>query len=370
MLTWVEIKAKAIQHNILQFRRLVGTEVKIMPVIKSNAYGHGFLIVAKLCETNNKIDRICVVSGEEAGELIKHGIKKPIQILSFYELNRASLLPLIKHKIIFPVYTSAQAIKLNQLSKFLNIKTKIHIKVDTGTTRVGILSDQAKAFAKIIKSLKFLEVEGIWSHFAASESDFKYTNFQRKNFEQACQSLKATGIAPKFTHMSCSSASALFSLDGLNAIRLGLSLYGLYPADQMKPKIKLKPALSWFTTVIQVKTVPAGTKVGYGCTYTTKKPCQIIVLPIGYWDGYDRKLSNLGQVIINGIKYPIRGRICMNLTMVEAPLQAKIRVGDKVTIIGKNGQSEVRVDDLARQIGTINYEVVTRINPLIPRLVR
>ncbi len=369
MLTQVVIKRKAIEHNIKQFKNLVGKDILLMPVVKSNAYGHGMIEVAKICDLNSFVDRICVVNLDEAIILINSGIKKPIMILSFYELDIKKIKIAIKHGVIFPVYLLEQITFLNNAAKNLGCDVSVHLKIDTGTTRIGVAPIDALAFAQNICKLRNLYLEGAWSHFASSEDEFEYTKKQQLIFEKTIGVLEKNGVHIPIKHFACSAATILHKTARLNAVRLGLSLYGLYPNQKSQKNIELLPALSLNTKIIQVKSVEAKTKVGYGGTYTTKHKSIIAVLPVGYWDGIDRKLSNAGQVIVSGIKCPIRGRICMNLMMIDVSKIKNVKVGDEVVIIGNKGNVAIGADDLAKQIGTINYEVVTRINPLLPRII-
>ena len=369
MLTWVEVSKSAIKHNLAQFKRLIGRNVMLMPVVKSNAYGHGMVEVAKICDGDKNVDRICVIDLNEALTLLANGIKKPIMILSFYELDNEKLKLAIVGKVVFPVYSEDQLVHLNTLANQLKTKVAIHLKIDTGTTRVGILPNQASDFVKKISKLKYLYLEGIWSHFASSESDHIFTQSQLSVFNDVTKELEKEGIVIPVKHFACSAAIALHPIARFNAVRLGLSTYGLYPDQKSRKDISLKPALSLNTKIIQVKTVSKNTKVGYGGTYTTKQPTKIAVLPVGYWDGIDRRMSNVGEVIIQGIKCPIRGRICMNLTMVDVTKVKNVKVGDTVTLIGRQGKQEISADDVAQKISTINYELVDRINPLITRII-
>lgn len=370
MFTWVEIDKKALRHNIHQFKKIIGQKKLLMPVVKANAYGHDFLTVAKICDQNREVDRICVVNSEEAMKLLSARIKKPIMILSFFTTNKKILEKLIKAKIIFPVYSLAQAQKLNQIGKGINKKIKIHLKIDTGASRLGFLPQDIKNISPLINKLHNLEVEGVWSHFASSEEDRKQTVGQFNLFKKAVKDLECFSIQPLFKHMSCTAASILFPLQYFNAIRLGLGLYGLYPSASSRKKIKLSPVLSWRTKIIHLKIVPAGTKIGYGGTYKTGHKITVATLPIGYWDGYDRGLSNNSFVLIKGQKCPVVGRICMNLTMINVSKVKNIAVGDTVTLIGKDGKNEITADDLAIRAKTINYEIVDRINPLLPRIIK
>lgn len=370
MFNWVEINKKAVEYNLYQFKKLIGKQRMLMPVIKANAYGHGFLDIAKICVNSPLVDRICVVNDEEAAVLLKYYKNKPIMILSFYELDIKKLSLLIKNKVIFPLYSVAQAEILNRAGEQTKTIVKVHIKIDTGAARVGILPNELKIFIKNISRFKFIEIEGIFSHFASSETDLNYTKKQYNAFNKVIKELEKEGINPPIKHMSCSAAASVFSLKGFNAIRLGIGLYGLYPCEKTKQKINLRPVLSLNTKIIQYKQVPTNTKIGYGGTFTTKHTTKLCVLPIGYWDGLDRRMSNNGEVVIKGKKCPIIGRICMNLTMVDATAVKHVKAGDKVTIIGKNGSVIIKADDIAKRIGTINYEVVDRINPLLPRIIK
>jgi len=368
MYTWLEISEKAIEHNLKQFRKVIGPDRLLMPVIKANAYGHGFLGIAQICAKSALVDRLCVVNDEEALELLKHGIKKPIMILSFYELEIKKALQLAKNGVIFPLFTLEQAKFLDRVGEEAKKLIKVHLKIDTGASRVGIMPSEIKKFLKSISFAENLEIEGIWSHFASSEDDPAFTKKQYDIFNQAVKTLRQEGINPPLRHMSCSAASVLFSLQNFNAIRLGLGLYGLHPSPKTKSKIQLKPALSWNTKIVQVKKISVHTKIGYGGTFITTRSTKIAILPVGYWDGYDRRFSNNAFVLIKGKKCPVRGRICMNLTIIDVTAVPGVKAGDKVTLIGQDKKESITAEDLAKWAKTINYEIIDRINPLLPRV--
>lgn len=370
MLTWVEVNRQAIEHNLRQFKKLIGPNTLLMPVIKANAYGHGLLEVAKICQQSREVDRICVVNLDEALEVVNNNIKKPVIILSFYELDKEKIKIAIKKKVIFPVYRKDQINFLQKIAADLKTKVKIHLKIDIGTTRVGILPKESLKFAKKIVVCPNLKLEGIWSHFASSETDRKFTLKQQRCFEEVVNTLEKNKIKIPLKHLACSASTILHKKSHFNAIRLGLSTYGLYPDQSSKKIINLRPALSLNTKIIQIKTVPKNTKIGYGGSFITNKLTTIAVLPVGYWDGIDRRLSNHGEVLINGQKCPIRGRICMNLMMVEVTKVKNIKTGQIATIIGKQKKEKITADDIAKNINTINYEVIDRINPLIKRIVK
>jgi alanine racemase len=368
MLTWVEIEKEALKHNLNQFRKHIGVKKLLMPVLKSNAYGHGLKDVAKICEKHSAVDRICVVSLDEAIELLQINITKPIFILSFYDLEEKKLVPAIQKGVIFPLYTREQAMLLNRLGKKLHKRVKVHIKVDTGASRVGLLPKEALVFIKEISELPHIELEGLFSHFASSEDDKSFTFLQKERLLKLDQELKEEGIAIPLKHMACTASTILYPETHLDAVRIGLGIYGLYPSEKMKQKINLRPVLSMYTKIVHLKKLPSGTSVGYGRTWFTKRPTTLATIPTGYFDGYDRHLSNNAFVLIQGRRCQVGGRICMNLTMIDVTGLKNIKVGERVTLLGASSKDSVSADELAKHLTTINYEVISKINPLIPRV--
>ncbi len=365
--SWVEISRSAIIHNLGQYQRLVGSEVAVMPIVKSNAYGHGMVEIAKLVAP--RVKWLGVVSLGEALALRRLGIKRRIFVLSY--IPQSYLKEGIKQKIDLPIYDLESAKLINAVATKLKIRARVHIKVDTGATRVGILTPQVGGFVQQLATLSNLKIEGIYSHFAASEENQKYTEFQLKRFQQVLADLK---IKIPIRHFACSAASLVEPKTHFNLIRLGLGLYGLWPSELVRKLIQkkhhwleLKPALTWKTRIIQVKDIPAKTKVGYGCSYTAKTKMRIAVIAVGYWEGYDRHLSNQGEVLIGGKRCPLVGRICMNISMIDVSKVGDVKIGQEVVLLGKQGREEITAEELAEKIGTINYEVVTRINPILER---
>ncbi|MFA6254531.1 MAG: alanine racemase [Patescibacteria group bacterium] len=382
--SWVEISKSAISYNLAQYQRIVGSKVAVMPIVKSNAYGHGMIQIAKLVSA--KVKWLGVVNLGEALALRQNKIKNRIFVLSYCQSEL--LEEGIRQNIDLPVYDLAMAKLISKKTRNQKInpfdyrsglmvsevesikKTKVHIKIDTGASRVGVLPKDAVNFIRQVCQLPNLKVEGIYSHFAASEENPKYTKWQLNNFNQVLANLKKEGINIPYKHFACSAAALVEPKSYFNLIRLGLGLYGLWPSNLAKkiaikkyPWLKLKPALSWKTKIIQVKEISKDTKIGYGCTFIAKKKMKIAVLPVGYWEGYDRHLSNQGEVIIKNKKCPVIGRVCMNLTMVDVSLVKDVKIGDEVVLLGGG----VPAEELAEKIRTINYEVVTRINPILER---
>ncbi|MBI5728626.1 MAG: alanine racemase [Candidatus Magasanikbacteria bacterium] len=370
MLTWVEIDQTALQKNIAVFRKLIGDNVQFMPVIKANAYGHGFLEIAKLTVKNKAVDRLCVVSLEEALILIQNKLtKKPILILDIFDLDIKKISVAAQYNVAFPVFTLEQAKVLNKVGERAGKKIKVHVKIDTGTSRVGFLPMDVVPFVKKIKHFPHLKLEGSWSHFSSSESSPSVTKEQWRCFNEVNTKLRQARITIPFRHISCSAATILYPEMRADGVRVGLACYGLHPAPITKKYIALTPVLSWRTKIIQVKTISKDTPVGYGGSFITKRPTRLAIIPIGYADGYDRSFSNRAFVMVNGRRCPVRGRICMNLTMIDVTGVKGTKAGDTVTLIGREGSKEITADELGGYAGTINYEIVTRIAPHIKRIV-
>jgi alanine racemase len=370
--SWIEISRKAFEHNIHQFRSHLGHSMLLAPVIKSNAYGHGMLLIAELCEQNPSINWMCVASLSEAVFLRKHGIQKPLIVLSILD---DTLDAIIKYSIKVIAHNLETVILLNELGKRFNKKIEIHIKIDTGLSRAGLLWHEAFPIIKKISQLSHITIEGIFSHLAQAESiDQSYSNEQIKHFNGLMHTIKNNNIFITHTHISCSAALLIHpNLQNFSLARAGIGIYGLWPSQETKTNthqcyslLNLQPIMTWKTKIIHKKTVQENTPIGYDLTYKTTRETVLALLPIGYWDGYDRSLSNKGLVKIHASYAPILGRIAMNLTIVDITEIPNAHVGDEVALLGND--SMISADAIAEKIGTINYEIVTRINPLLPRI--
>ncbi|MCF7906951.1 alanine racemase [Patescibacteria group bacterium] len=368
-LTWVEISKSRLKNNLQQFRQLIGKQRKLMVIVKSNAYGHGILEVSKIC-LKEGADWLGVANLNEALWLRANKISAPIFILSYYPLERLKIKAGVRQEVDFPVYNLEQITFLDQIGQELKKKINVHLKVDTGASRIGVQgSREALALSKKIKDSDFLNLRGIFTHYADSESeDQSYADQQTKKFQEIIQTKEAP-----FSHAACSAAIINTQNSLFNMVRLGIALYGLWPSNYTRQRaaqlsLFLKPVLSWWTKVIQVKELKAGTSIGYDRTFVTKKKTKIAVLPVGYADGYDRHLSNQGVVIVKGVSCPVRGRVCMNLIMVDVSQVKEIKAGDKALLLAGEENTLANAEDWAQKIGTINYEVVTRINQDIPRV--
>ncbi len=366
-LTWLEIDRKNLQHNLQQFKNILAASA-LWPVVKSNAYGHGLAEIVSLLDSDQNVDGLAVVNLDEALEVSALS-SKPIMVLSYFEQDEEKLKNLASH-ISLPVYSLAQVEYLDNLAKIFAKKFNINIKLDTGTGRLGFSLAEAEAVINIVLAKENLQVNSIFSHFAESEAE--NTDFTKQQLA-LFQALAARFPQIK-KHIACSAATVNQSASRADLVRLGLSLYGLWPSDATRyqgylAKLCLKPVLTWKTKIIQVKKVSAGQSIGYNRTYTCREDCQIAVLPVGYNEGYPRSLSNKAFVLCQGKKYPVRGNICMNLMMIELPLDLSIKEGEVVVLLGKDGDTEVTAEELAGFAGTINYEIVTRINAKLPRII-
>lgn len=370
--TTVEISKSALLHNIASYRTVLSPSALLAPVIKSNAYGHGITEVAQILGGCADVGYFCVISISEAIRLRKLGITKPILALSIID---APIGEAINLEIDFVVYDRSFLEHVDSIAQQLGKKARIHIKIDTGLSRLGIWHEEGFQFIRHAARLPGIEVVGIFSHFAASErSDLSFSHLQLERFFGLIDLLEKQGIHIPLKHFASSAGITSLPQSHLTFARLGVSTYGLWSSVESKVRMEtlhpgffLRPVMQWKTRVIARKTIPAGSYIGYDCTYQTPVPTETAVLPIGYYDGYDRRLSNQGQVKIRGYFFPVRGRIAMNLCIVDVTTCPDIAVGDEVTILGS--EPFISADTLADQCRTINYEFVSRINPTIIRRV-
>lgn len=383
--SWVEISERALMHNIRAHRRLLNRETKLMAVVKSNAYGHGLELVARVCQRSHQVDWLGVASLEEARQLRHAEISLPILVLSYYRpLIPTDLAWGVSHHVSFIVYEPEQLKALARAARLVGKPAHVQVKFETGMARLGVMPKDATNFIKQIIQSPYLKLEGLATHFATAESrDKKFLNKQLQSFQAILDEL-GTLLPPQLLkHLACTAAITAAPHTHESLVRLGIGLYGLWPSEENKtevrktlPNLSLRPSLTWKTQVIDVQQLPTNTPIGYDCTYVTKRPTTMAVIPVGYWDGFDRKLSNQGHVLIHGKRCPILGKICMNISMVDVTQLQNVNPGDEVVIIGRQKwgsgsnkiESEITAEMLAADIGTINYEAVTRINPLLPRL--
>lgn len=366
---WAEIHLDNIEHNVKEVVKRVGKMTEIMAVVKADAYGHGvFETVPTLIESG--ASRLAVSMIDEAIQLREFGVKLPILVLGYTEPSRAE--DVINYNITQTVFSHELATALSDAAVKLGKQAKIHIKIDTGMTRVGFMPGyNAVKDVVRINELPGIIIEGLFSHFAsADELDQEYTMLQYERFESIIQELNRIGILIPVKHIANSASVIQYPNLHLNMVRPGIILYGLYPSNDVdKSLINLKPAMELKAKIVLVKEVEEGTPVSYGRTFVTKRKSRIATLPIGYADGYSRLLSSKGRVLIHGEYAPIVGNICMDQCMVDVTdIKSEVKTGDEAVIFGTQANKKITVDEIAQLCSTINYEVVSLIGKRIPRV--
>ncbi len=365
---YAEINLDAICQNIQNAMDKVGPDTKIMAIIKTDAYGHGAIPVAKaLAEIGTYAFGVATV--KEAVQLRKAGIQNPILILGYVFPEDYPLL--IEHDIMHAVFQYETAKALSEAAQYLGKTVKIHIKLDTGMGRIGMQpTEESLREIREIAALPNLEINGIFTHFAcADEADKTSCNRQKQKYLQFVKVLDECGVNIPVKHM-CNSAGIIeFEDNFLNMARSGIMTYGLYPSEEVnKANLALTPAMQIKSHVAFVKTVGAGFTVSYGSTYTTSKETVIATVPVGYGDGYPRALSNKGHVLIHGQYAKILGRVCMDQFMVDVTEIPNVRQGDEVTLVGTDGNKRISVEEVAEQAYSFNYEFCCGINKRVPRV--
>jgi alanine racemase len=362
--TWAEVDLAAIEHNYKQVRKLVGKNTHIMAVVKANAYGHGTVEVSRVLEAAG-VDYLGVATTDEAVRLRDHGIMTPVLVLG-------SVLPgevaVAVEKDITLTLCGDELMDTIRKSVKNGKKLKVHIKIDTGMGRVGIWHEDALEYIRKISAEKAVALEGIYTHFSSAGRDDFFTNYQINEFEKLIIAIEKAWIKIPLKHAANSIATVDFKRSHLNLVRPGLVIYGMYPKHTFPKLIKLKPALSLKTRIVFMKETPPGRSISYGRTYITQKHTRIATLPIGYADGYPRKLSNKGEVLIHGQRAKVVGKVTMDQTMVDVGHIKQAKVGDEVVLIGIQGDDEIRAESLARLAESIAYEVVCSISNRVPRI--
>lgn len=364
----VNINLDAIRSNINEIRRHLKKDTKLMVIVKADAYGHGAVAVSKALE-NGLADAFGVAIIEEAVELRKAGITKPILILGFTPKEQFDLV--VSYDVIQTVYQYEMAQELSKEAIKQGKTAKIHIKVDTGMSRLGF-SDSQESITEIkkISTLKGLYIEGIFSHFAnADEKDKSSVNDQIRRFNDFYRQLENEGIHIPIRHMANSAGVIEFPNAQYEMVRCGIVTYGLYPSEYVNHSFaNLIPAMELKSHVVYIKEVPPGTGISYGSTYITKRKTKVATIPVGYADGYSRNLSNVGKVIIRGKYAPIIGRICMDYFMVDVTDIEDVTQGDTVTLLGKDGDCVISAETLALWSHSFPYEMVCTVGKRIPRV--
>lgn len=370
--TWIEVSKSALHHNLQQYKRAIGNRA-LGVVVKSNAYGHGIVEVAKICQESSHAEWLFTATLSEAVLLRAHGITKPILVIYFIDDVPQKALDLA---ISLMVADAATLHELNAIACAHNKRFTIHLKVDSGMSRFGFNPNEALAIVKEALSLPGIFVEGIYSHLAqAANNDQSFNREQEASFLSVLERLEKEAMHIPYKHISNSAGSTVLDAASTNLVRIGLGAYGWWPSHSNKeltqaknPNFELKPVLTFKTRIFQIRHLEADRFVGYDRTYKTTKPTTIAILPVGYYDGYDRRLSSKGILLIRGQYAPVVGIIAMTTTLVDITHIPDAHVGDEVILMGNYEQ--ITPTHLANVIGSFNArEIMTRLNPLIARVV-
>ncbi len=379
-LTWVEIDLAAYARNIRELRHITNSGARFMAVVKADGYGHGALKVADTA-LRNGADWFGVARLHEAVELREAGFDASILIFGYTPPD--AVRTLIQFDLSQSVYSRRTAEAYSRQAAQVGDPIKVHIKVDSGMGRLGILLDDLapsaadsdaphNAFTEVeaISRMDYLAVEGIFTHFATSDSaDKSYAVQQLERFTGFLAGLERAGLKPAVNHAANSGAVIDLPASHLDMVRPGIATYGLNPSQEVNLNhVDLKPVMTLKSKIIHLKKVPAGFHISYGITYRTKKPTTIATVPIGYADGLNRLLSSRGYMLVRGHRVPIVGRVCMDLTMLDVGMLHNVRIEDEVVIFGEQGEAAITADELAEELNTINYEIVTSITGRVPRV--
>jgi alanine racemase len=363
---WAEIDLDAIAHNVAALKRHVGDRVAIMAVVKSNAYGHGAEPVAHAALESGAawlaVNRI-----GEGIKLRRAGIGAPILVMGYSPA--ASVPEAVDSDLALTVTDLALAEALSAAAGHAGKTVPVHVKVDTGMGRFGLAPEEAVEFALALARLPGLTLQGLFTHFAvADQADKSYTRRQFAIYGQVLAGLEAAGIPVPVRHVANSAATLDLPEMHLDAVRVGIALYGLRPSQEIEPAVALRPALTLKSRVGQVRRLPAGSSISYGRTFITERPSTMALISCGYGDGYARLNSNRGVVLVRGRRAPIRGRVCMDQFVVEVSDIAGVLRDDEVVLVGQQGNDRLSAEEVASWAETINYEVTTQLLPRVPRV--
>ncbi|MFH1982079.1 MAG: alanine racemase [Pseudomonadota bacterium] len=375
-LVWAEIDLSAIAENTRELRRITRPEARLMAVVKADAYGHGAAEVARTAMAAGA-SVLGVARLGEAISLRQAGISAPILIFSYTAPQDAEAL--VRLDLAQSVFDVETAMAFSQHAVTLGQPIHLHLKVDTGMGRLGIFPDngpgvpvpsEAVAAARTIAALPGIILEGLSTHFAAADSaDKDFTHRQFTRFTAFIDRLTAAGVHIPIKHAANSAAIIDHPETHLDMVRAGIALYGLRPSNEVNlSRLRLTPAMTLKSRIVQLKCVGAGFTVSYGMTWTAKRPTAIATVPVGYADGFSRRLSNIGEMLVHGRRAPIRGRVCMDHTMIDVGDIPEARTGDEVVIFGRQNGAEISAEAVAEQLGTINYEVTSALTSRVQRI--
>ncbi len=362
--TRVEVNLGFIKENFLAIKKFVSS-VKVMPILKANAYGHGLIQIAQLMEKIGA-DYLGVAFVEEGILLREYGIKIPILVLGGVWGNQVPLF--LKNDLAITASSIDKINQIDEAASSLNVKARVHLKIDTGMERIGVHYYNAEKFLEATLKCKNVIVEGIYSHFANADSiDLSHSKLQLERFSDVISFYEKRSLPSPIKHISNSGGILQMPEANMDMVRPGILMFGVYPSAEVPKKIPVKPALSWKSLVIYFKVIKPDHPVGYGLTWQTEKPVRAVTIPVGYGDGYFRNLSNKSEVIIRGKRYPVIGNVSMDQIVANINQDSAYN-GDEVILLGSDGNFSITCEELAEWAGTIPYEILTNINTRVPRV--
>lgn len=374
--TWIELDRNAIKANVATLKALLSPETRFCAVVKANAYGHGLMAMSELLRAEG-VDAFAVDTIADA-LLLKENFPSAFILVLGYVI--ADDLPqAVKAGIHLTVADKSRIRELQIIGSELNTPAQIHLKIETGTMRQGVDAVSLNDVLEELKASTHVNLAGISTHYANLEdtSDAKFAGEQFERFQEAEKKIHEAGFSPEFVHTACSAGIILYPALHGTMVRAGISMYGLWSDKDVEMAVlhhrircTLQPVLSFKTRVAQIKTARVGTPIGYGMTETMPRNGRIAVIPVGYFDGFDRRLSSRGEVLIKGHRCKVMGRVCMNMSMVDVSNVPTLVPGDEVVILGRSGAHSITAYDISRVMGTIPYEFISRLNPQIPRIVK
>ncbi|ENQ3107710.1 alanine racemase [Bacillus cereus] len=366
--TIVEVNLEAVKHNVREFKKRVNDEnIAMMAAVKANGYGHGAVEVAKAA-IEVGVSHLAVAFVDEGIELREAGVTAPILILGYTPEDAVE--EAIEYDLMMTVYRIEDLKYIDRIAERLQKRVRIQIKIDTGMSRIGLQEEEVVPFLQELKKMQHVEVEGMFTHYStADEVDKTYTLMQKNSFEKSVNIAKDMGIHLPLIHSSNSAGTVELNNEFQNMVRVGIGIYGMYPSKEVNHKtVSLQPVLTLKSKVAHVKRAKQGKGVSYGNTYVATGEEWVATIPIGYADGFSRQLSSKGHALINGVRVPIIGRVCMDQLMLDVTKAMPVNVGDEVVFYGKQGNEEIAVEEVADMLGTINYEVTCMLNRRIPRV--
>ncbi len=365
IVTWAEIDLDAIAFNVRAFKRHVGERVEIYAVVKANAYGHGAVPVAHAA-LDAGATRLAVHRAIEGVELRRAGLAAPILVMGYTPPSGAEMI--VRHDLTPSLITREFAQAISAEAARMGKVIPLHVKVDTGMSRYGLMPGEVVDFVRGLTTLPGVTLEGLFTHFATADSaDQSHTRRQLDTFRQVADAVESAGIHIPLLHAAHSAAALWLPEAHLDAVRIGIAMYGLDPSDEWPPAFEIRPALTLKSRVSRVCVLPPDSGISYGRTFVTQCETPVALVQVGYGDGYHRILSNKSSVLIHGQRAPMRGRVCMDQFVVDITGIEGVRQDDEVVLVGRQGEAEIRAEEVSKLAGTINYEVTTS---LLPRVVR